>query len=264
MPQLRDYPRYAYQLLAGTRAAMEAEAAERRWRDLAPYLNGRDRLDILDVGNGRLRPQYAILRGAGHRVVGIDFVNHQHIGWRDLAYGAMRQIYRAQLDLAPKAIAPDALVRGDVGRMPFQRDSFDLAISLAAFEHFLDVPAVLDNLRQVLRPGGLLWVAIHLFTAPSGGHNLSFTEYPLQTIPTGVEPWDHLRRRQLRFSVPLNEWRKDAYLNAFAERFDVLHSYCALREGAQWLTAEVRAELAQYTEDELTCATYVIVARKTR
>jgi hypothetical protein len=114
----------------------------------------------------------------------------------------------------------------------------------------------------VLRPSGLLWVAIHLFTCPSGGHNLSFTEYPLRTMPPGVEPWDHLRRRRLSFSVPLNEWRKDQYLEAFAERFQILKSYCSLREGAQWLTPTVRAELADYTEDELTCATLVIMAQK--
>jgi hypothetical protein len=62
--------------------------------------------------------------------------------------------------------------------------------------------------------------------------------------------------------VPLNEWRKDAYLKAFAKRFEILKSYCALREGAQWLTPDIRAMLADYTEDELTCATFVIVARR--
>lgn len=262
MPQLRDYPRYAYQLLTGTRAAMEAEAADRRWRDVARYLHRSGPLDVLDVGNGRLRPQYAILRGAGHRVVGIDYVNRPGSGWRDQAYGPMRQIYAAQLGLPRATIGTDALIGADVGRMPLQDCSFDLAISAAAFEHFLDIPAVLAELRRVLRPGGLAWVSIHLFTSPSGGHNLSFTEFPLRTIPKGVDVWDHLRKRRLPFTVPLNEWRQGQYLAEFARQFELIGHYCALREGEELLTPEIEAELSEYSRDELTTATLVIVARK--
>jgi ubiquinone/menaquinone biosynthesis C-methylase UbiE len=153
-------------------------------------------------------------------------------------------------------------VAGDVGILPFAAASFDLAISNAAFEHFLDVPSVLADLQRVLRPGGLLWVGIHLFTSPSGGHNVSFTQYPLRTLPPGAEPWDHLRRRTRPFTVPLNQWRKQQYLDAFAQHFEVLHHYCGLREGEHWLTPDLEAELADYTRDELTCGQLVIVARK--
>jgi ubiquinone/menaquinone biosynthesis C-methylase UbiE len=149
-----------------------------------------------------------------------------------------------------------------VGILPFADDSFDLAISNAAFEHFLDVPAVLSDLRRVLRPGGLIWAGIHLFTSPSGGHNVSFTQFPLRSLPPGAEPWDHLRRQRRPFSVPLNRWRKAQYLEAFAAHFEVVRSYCGLREGEQWLTPAIANELADYTRDELTCATFVIVARK--
>ncbi|MBX0331035.1 methyltransferase domain-containing protein [Oscillochloris sp. ZM17-4] len=246
----------------GTRAAMEAEQVECRVRDLAPWLDLSQPRDILDIGNGSLRPQYALLRNGGHRVTGIDFVNRPGTGWKRSAYGAMRRLYALQLGLPSAAMDPQGLIGGNVGVMPFAAGRFDLAISNAAFEHFLDVPAVLADLQRVLRPGGMIWAGVHLFTSPSGGHNVSFTQYPLRSLPAGAEPWDHLRRRRRPFSVPLNKWRKDQFLAAFAEQFEVLSHYCALREGEQWLTPALEAELSDYTRDELTCATLVIIARK--
>ncbi len=261
-PLLSDYPRYAWHLLSGTRAMMEAEQVERRVRDLAPWLDLRQPRVSLDVGNGSLRPQYALMRGAGHRVVGIDLVNRPGVGWKRTAYQAMRRIYAAQLGLGAATMAPTSLVGGDVGILPFANEHFEVATSNAAFEHFLDVPAVLDDLQRVLRPGGLIWAGVHLFSSPSGGHNVSFTQYPLRSLPSGSEPWDHLRQQRRPFTVPLNKWRKDQFLAAFAERFEVLRHYCGLREGEQWLTPAIEAELAAYTRDELTCATLVIIARK--
>lgn len=261
-PLLSDYPRYAWHMVSGVRAAMEAEQVERRVRDLAPWLDLRQPRAILDVGNGSLRPQYALMRSAGHRVVGIDLVNRPGRGWKRPAYRALRQLYAAQLGLGATTMAPTGLVGGDVGILPFADERFDLAISNAAFEHFLDVPAVLADLQRVLRPGGMVWAGIHLFTSPSGGHNVSFTQYPLRTLPPGAEPWDHLRRQRRPFSVPLNKWRMAQFLDAFAERFEVLRHYCGLREGEQWLTPALEAELSAYTRDELTCATLVIIARK--
>ncbi|MEI8305724.1 MAG: methyltransferase domain-containing protein [Chloroflexales bacterium] len=259
---LSDYPRYAWHLLVGVRAKMESGLAAQRVRDLAPWLDLTQPRAILDVGNGSLRPQYALLRGAGHRVVGIDFVNRPGTGWRRSAYNVMRQLYALQLRLPGATMNPQGLVGGNVGVLPFANSSFDLAISNAAFEHFLDVPAVLADLQRVLRPGGVIWAGVHLFTSPSGGHNVSFTQYPLRSLPPGAEPWDHLRAQRRPFSVPLNRWRKDQYLAAFAEHFEVLAHYCGLREGEQWLTPALEAELSAYTRDELSCATLVIIARK--
>lgn len=66
----------------------------------------------------------------------------------------MRQLYALQLRLPGATMNPQGLVGGNVGVLPFANSSFDLAISNAAFEHFLDVPAVLADLQRVLRPGG--------------------------------------------------------------------------------------------------------------
>jgi ubiquinone/menaquinone biosynthesis C-methylase UbiE len=154
------------------------------------------------------------------------------------------------------------LLCGDVNRLPFSNSVFDLVTSVAAFEHFLNVPAVVSEVARVLKPGGLVYARIHLFTCPSGGHNVRITEIPLLRLPMSVEPWDHLRRRKLPWDVPLNEWRQGQYLEEFVKHFEVLKHYCAMREGEHLLTLQIERELSEYSRDELTCGAYVIVARK--
>jgi SAM-dependent methyltransferase len=261
-PYITDYPRYIWQMCNGARTAAERGIAERRRHDIAPYLTERQQLRVLDLANGRLRPQYILLQADGHQVYGIDLVNRPHRSPSNLAYGVARQLYGWKLGLLAHTRAMPTLLCGDVGQLPFPDSSFDLATSVAAFEHFLDVPNVVAELYRVLRPGGLAWISIHLFTSPTGGHNLSFTEFPLRSVPLGVDPWDHLRGRRLPFSVPLNEWRKHEYLEEFARHFEIIDDYCAMREGEELLTPEAESALTRYSHDELTCAAYVIVARK--
>jgi SAM-dependent methyltransferase len=261
-PYLSAYPRYLWQLLNGFRARHEATLAQMREHDLSGYPGGNHPRRVLDLANGRLRPQYALLKASGHYVYGIDLVNRPRSSGSEIAYRAARRLYTWKLGIPAGAAAADSLVCGDVGVLPFPAGRFDLVTSIAAFEHFLDVPRVVAEIDRVLRPGGLVWVCIHLFSSLSGGHNVSFTEIPLRHLPAGVEPWDHLRSRRLPFHVPLNEWRKNQYLDTFARHFQILSQYCAMREGEELLTPPVAAELSAYSRDELTCLAYIILARK--
>src|SRR5262252_9248287 len=43
---------------------------------------------------------------------------------------------------------------GDVANMPFEAESFDVAVCVAAFKNFPDPVAALDEIHRVLRPGG--------------------------------------------------------------------------------------------------------------
>lgn len=258
-----DYARYVWQLVNGFRATHEKALASRRDQDTASYLHGKWPLQVLDLGNGRLRPQYTILKAAEQKVCGIDLANWPRSSFLDTAYRLARWLHNQGLGVSSRMTANQTLVCGDVAALPFRNDSFDLVTSVAALEHFLDVPSVIRELARVIRPGGLVWVCIHLFTCLSGGHNVSFTQIPLRTIPLGVDPWDHLRKRRLPFSVPLNKWRRDQYLEAFAQYFQILKHYCAMREGEEFLTQEIQAELSAYSQDELTCGAYVIVGIRT-
>lgn len=257
-----DYVRYVGQMLSGFRVRHEQELAELRSRDVAPLLDLGHPQRVLDLANGRLRPQYSLLRGEGHRVIGVDLVNQSGAGWTDRSYRVARWLYRRQLPLSARALLADTLVCGNVNTLPFGAGAFNWVTSIAALEHFLDVPSVVAEIERVLQSGGVAWVLIHAFTCPSGGHNVSLSQIPLRHIPRGIDAWDHLRQRRLPFHVPLNEWRIPQYLAEFAQHFDIVKHYCAMREGEELLTPEIERELAAYTRDELTCGAYVIVARK--
>jgi len=261
IPSLLEYPVYFWQLLRGSRSGYEARFAEFRNEDTRKYLEHAQSPEILDLGNGRLRPQFTILKHAGYRVYGIDLANQPRNSTKNFLYVIARYLYNRRSSIQSSSDAP-TLVCGDVARLPFKNESFDLITSVAAFEHFLDVPAVISEMERVLRPRGVAWVLIHLFSCPSGGHNVTFTQFPLKKLPRGVGAWDHLRGRKLPFTVPLNEWRRDQYLRSFAERFDILKHYCAFREGTELLSPEILGELSDYSAEELTCNSYVIVARR--
>jgi len=257
-----DYLRYITQLLDGSRAKVEREIAERRQRDIEPYLKGRSPLRILDLANGSLQPQYILLKASRQRVSGIDLVNHPGLNWTNLGYRVARRLFIWRLSIPGRQLNPKTLVCGNVTELPFRNDSFDLVTSVAAFEHFLDVPAVIAELHRVLRIGGLAWIGIHLFTSLSGGHNFNLSEVPLRTIPEGIEPWDHLRKRRVKFHVPLNEWRREQYVHLLGSRFKILNQYSVMREGDEFLTPAIEAELKDYSREELTCRSYVILAEK--
>lgn len=256
-----EYLRYAWQLVNGSRIQGEIQISHERQQDIVTYLDDCRQAKILDLGNGSLRPQYTILEKEGRNVFGIDLVNRPAINWLGLGYKIARSIMRWRLGLSLKD-REKRLICGDVNHLPFSDASFDLVTSVAAFEHFLHVPNVVSEVVRVLKPGGLIYARIHLFTSLSGGHNIRVAEVPLRYLPKGVEPWDHLRKRRLPFDVPLNEWRQGQYLAEFTKHFEVLKHYCAMREGEDLLTPEIENELSNYSCDELTCGAYVIVARK--
>jgi SAM-dependent methyltransferase len=256
-----DFPRYFWQLLNGFRVAHERRLADLRKHDITPWLDLRQPRVVLDLANGRLRPQFAILRAAGHRVCGIDLINRPHKNLTDILYILARRLYAERMGISFSALS-GSLLNGDVGRLPFPDQTFELVTSVAAFEHFGDVPLVVSEMDRVLKPGGLAWVCVHPFTTLSGGHNVSLTQIPLRHVPRGIDPWDHLRKRRLPFHVFLNEWRIPQYLACFLWRFEVLKSYCALREGEDLLTPDIARELTDYTREELTSQIYVILARK--
>jgi ubiquinone/menaquinone biosynthesis C-methylase UbiE len=188
-------------------------------------------------------------------------VNRPKRDWRECAYKVARGQYVRSLQTA-FSVSDDSLVCGDVAMLPFRDETFDLVTSVAAFEHFLDVPEVLKESYRVVQPGGFIWALVHLFSSLSGGHNVSLSEIPLRSIPYGIDPWDHLRQCRLPFHVPLNRWRTDQYLSEFGKHFEIVKHYCAMREGEDFLTRALESELSDYSRDELTCGAYVIVARK--
>ncbi len=262
MKMLMEYLAYVMQFASGARIRHEREIADMRERDTSAYLSYGPTLRILDVANGRLRPQYAILSSLGYDVYGLDLANCQESGWKDPAYRIARLLFAGQSGMALAKMDRGSLICGDVACLPYPDSTFGLVTSVAAFEHFLDVPGTVAEIFRVLKPGGVVWVMVHLFTSLSGGHNVTLTKRPLRQLPGGTDAWDHLRRRRLAQYRPLNEWRQQQYCEEFSRHFEILRAYCSFPEGRELLNPEILHELKDYSPDELTCRDYVIVARK--
>lgn len=99
---------------------------------------------ILDLGAGRgwASKQFA-LRGC--RAVALDIVPDPNVG-----------LGRGQA-LMEHAGTYFERVIGDGERLPFQPESFDLVFSHASLHHSSNLPLLLQNVGQVLRPGGRLY-----------------------------------------------------------------------------------------------------------
>lgn len=253
------------ELIRGKRLASERYILDLREKDTSSEIDWQVQQRVLDVGSGRLRPQLQLLVRGGHQVSGVDLANDDAWSVKSAAYVLARLIFAGQLEfsrLRAKAGGKAQLVAANVEKLPFADSSFDVISSVAAFEHFDNPEVVLAELWRVLRPGGVVWLWIHNYTALSGGHNAGNSFPPLKQIPPGMEPWDHLRKRREAISVPLNGWRMGKYLEAVSERFQVLKEYVPITEGEGYLSADVEAELKEYKREELLAAAYVIVGKK--
>jgi SAM-dependent methyltransferase len=76
-----------------------------------------------------------------------------HTARRDLA------IIRLDLEIPP-ARRSGAYISGDAARMPFVSGIFDVIISNHSLEHFVELNETLCEIGRVIKPGGVLYVAV--------------------------------------------------------------------------------------------------------
>jgi hypothetical protein len=70
--------------------------------------------------------------------------------------------------------------------------------------------------------------------------------------PRSTEPWEHLRKRRHVANTYLNKLPRSWYREMFAQHLGVVQENVQRPElGREWLTPEVRQELAEWSEDEL-------------
>jgi SAM-dependent methyltransferase len=145
---------------------------------------------------------------------------------------------------------------------PYQDDEFDLVVSHEVFEHIEDMDGALAELRRVMKPGALTYIYVHLYTSLSGGHSIAW-KYPDEKPSDTVPPWDHLRQN-LYPEIPswINRWREHQYRTAFnAAGFKIVDWFTYATEGEALLTPEIRAELADYAQEELLKKGFVVMAQ---
>ncbi len=80
--------------------------------------------------------------------------------------------------------------------------------------------------------------------------------------PRRSEPWEHLRKRRFEANTTLNELPRAEYRAIFARHFEILEEIDPPRQGQErWLTPEIRAELSEWTEQDLLDAVPLFVMR---
>jgi ubiquinone/menaquinone biosynthesis C-methylase UbiE len=101
---------------------------------------------VLDVGTGPGRVPLAIAASAPWMVVeGIDL---------------SEEMIELAGPLAAQAAVGDrvSFTVGDVAKLPYPDDSFDLIVSTVSQHHWRDVEGGMGELVRVLRPGGQIWI----------------------------------------------------------------------------------------------------------
>lgn len=153
------------------------------------------------------------------------------------------------------------LARIDGTRLPVPDGSLDHVVSHEVLEHVREVPEVLREVRRALKPDGLAYLYVHHFTSLSGGHHIAW-KHPDEAPSRVVPPWDHLRERRFAH-VPswLNQIRARDYRTMIEAELDIVEWRWLPKEGELLLTPQIRAELADYDEDELLHKGFVIIAR---
>ena len=95
-------------------------------------------LRVLDAGCGSGRGAGILARAGAEEVVGVD-ITPEAISVAMERFGAVA-----------------AFTLGDVTALPFDSESFDVAVGFEVIEHVGDLPRALEELRRVLRPDGML------------------------------------------------------------------------------------------------------------
>jgi SAM-dependent methyltransferase len=180
-------------------------------------------LKMLEIGPGQQLVQMSYF-GIHNEVVGIDYdLVPQRISLATYAQMVKENGWlRTFKTIARKAVGIDSLVRSetlhqldcevmpkcevlkmDATKMMFPNESFDAVISRAVFEHLSNPAAVADEIHRVLKPGGAVFVNVHLYTSDSGCHDARIFFGNRENLPF----WSHLRDEHM------HEVRQNSYLN---------------------------------------------------
>jgi SAM-dependent methyltransferase len=154
------------------------------------------------------------------------------------------------------------MMQGNVCADPLPQEAFDLAMSWSVFEHLCDPTAAMRNVWRALRPGGVFYIGIHLYTATNGHHDFRHSATGDGALPPlGDHDVDALTQLALRGILDdLVPEYKGVTLDdsAVGELLDK----SADRPWKGLLTSELRAELLPYHDEELVSVDAFYVGKK--
>jgi SAM-dependent methyltransferase len=162
--------------------------------------------------------------------------------------------------------APQFL-QGDICYAAPEHAAFDVVMSWSAFEHFADPRRALENVILALKPGGVFYISLHLYSANNGHHDIRAFTGGEDDLPL----WGHLRqstRHLIRPSCYLNEWRLGHWRALYGELAPGADEFLEARsqDKERWenLSPDARQELAGYSREELLSVDVIYAWRKPR
>lgn len=129
----------------------------------------------------------------------------------------------------------------------------DFILSEDVFEHIPpdQLPTVCKICASRLSARGIALIRPMVFTGIRGGHHVDWynTRY---NSDRNCPPWDHLRGTKFPVNTYLNKLRRDDYRRLFSEHFVIVAEWTRDPDcGRAFMTDEIRAELAEYSDEEL-------------
>jgi SAM-dependent methyltransferase len=179
--------------------------------------------------------------------------------------GTRRLLRQALSELAGFKGNYDAkLLRMNALDLTFPADHFDGVFSFSVFEHISEPARALQEVKRVLKPGGVFYLDLHLYTSSNGDHDFRSAD-----AGSSLPLWKHIRpscEAQRRETCYLNKIRLAQWQQMIRLVFDEVQFLAIDGEAdraRRQLTAELRRELSCYSEEELLTTTVIAVARKT-
>lgn len=237
---------------------------------LDKYLKDTTTIRILDVGCGKEYPHTLLFHHSGHHVVGIDadlnrhpkVINKQSVKW--FMWSVRKKLlhkYLLQHIHLKKSRGTMKLLGSSVTNLPFKDNTFHAVISVAVWEHIIDVEAAVKEISRILTPSGIMKADAHLYTSISGSHHPLLTHLPLTSIPSRIKPWYHLRSPEVMSYQWINKLRIHEYQDIFDKYFEELEWIKHAGEGQELLTTEILDELSSYSSEELTTRSFQFIGR---
>ena len=178
--------------------------------------------------------------------------------------GVDRRHARAwQRELKVARLEDPILIQGDILQGPPREHAFDIAACWSVFQHLAEPAVAIRHMKAALRPGGVLYFGIHLFTSNTGHHDIrAFTG-----AAGGLPPWAHLRAStagQVNSSAWLNKLRLRDWRALLHEHAPAYEEYRETYddEARTLLTPGIRSELAGYDDEELLTVDVFFLWRK--
>lgn len=264
-----------------TLLSLVQESEQRMQRQLGKKV---EQLRMLEIGPGQglERARYF---GRNNKVIGLDldvipigFDPHNYLRMfrengagrvfksigRQLLIGRANEVAWANL-LGVEKFNNPAIMHGNICEETPKVGQFDVVMSWSVFEHLPNPAQAVANVMKLLKPGGIFYISLHLYTSNNGHHDIRAFTGDEDKLPL----WPHLRPTTEQKIVPsayLNKWRlaqwRELFANLAPGHQEILETFESYERFQPRMTTTLRQELADYSDEELYTINAVYTWRK--